>query len=116
MLRNGGRKRRFPSFRRMGHSYTRNVRIRYSTGLNSCIELDFISRGEANRLCLNTRGAHIFQKFRNKLKILSASSYFRTEGPQALISTVYIVMPPAMVIRPDLPIPRWQYNLEDCNC
>jgi len=73
----------------MGHSDTRNVRIRYGTGRNPSNELVFISRGEANRLFLYTKGAHIFKKFRNKLKILSASSYCHTEGPQALIFTVY---------------------------
>jgi len=26
------------------------------------------------------------------------------------------VMPPEIVIRPNLPIPRWHYNLEHCNC
>jgi len=97
VLRSGGSKRRvgklhkmaFPSFRRIGHSDTRNVRTRYGTGLNPSIKLVFISRGEANRLCLYTRGAHIFEKFRNKLKIVSVSRYCHTEGPQALISTVY---------------------------
>jgi hypothetical protein len=64
----------FPSLRRRGHNDTRNFRNRYSTGLIPCIDFVFISRGEANRLCLYTRGAHIHQKFKSKLKILITRS------------------------------------------
>jgi len=53
----------------MGHSDKRNVRTRCSTGLNPCIELVFISRGEAiDYAC--TPGVHT--SFRN----LEASSKF----------------------------------------